>query len=154
MTLPPIIKSIQVSLPPDQAFDLFTRRMGEWWPLHTHACSPYALKAPARSVHVPDLVGGTVVETMSNGSTAPWGTVTEHLPAKRFAMTWHPGYEPELATYLSIDFVPEGGGTRITLTHSGWDARPDPAAARENYDGGWDGVLGQQYAEAARRMAA
>jgi uncharacterized protein YndB with AHSA1/START domain len=35
------------------------------------------------------------------------------------------------------------GSTLVELTHTGWERRPDGAAARENYDTGWTFVLRQ-----------
>ena len=31
MSIAPVTASVRVPLPPDTAFDLFTRRIGEWW---------------------------------------------------------------------------------------------------------------------------
>ncbi len=36
-TIPAVLRSVEVSIPPERAFDVFTRRMGEWWPMHTHS---------------------------------------------------------------------------------------------------------------------
>jgi uncharacterized protein YndB with AHSA1/START domain len=149
MTLPPIIKTLQVPLPPDRAFDLFTRRMGEWWPLATHAVSAEVCKAPAAGVMVPQEVGGVVLETLADGKTTPWGTVTIFQPGRCFAMTWHPGTDPARATLVTVDFQAQGNGTQVTLTHSGWERREDADAARLSYDEGWEGLLRQAYASAA-----
>ena len=32
----PVRQSVEVPLPPDDAFDLFTAGIGEWWPYKTH----------------------------------------------------------------------------------------------------------------------
>jgi uncharacterized protein YndB with AHSA1/START domain len=149
MTLSPLIKSVLVPLAPGPAFDLFTRRMAEWWPLGTHSVSANALKARAAGVIVPPEVGAMVLETLADGTTAPWGTITAFEPGRRFAMTWHPGHDAGRATLVSVAFAVEGAGTRVTLTHSGWEAREDGPAARKSYDGGWEGVLGRDFAQAA-----
>jgi uncharacterized protein YndB with AHSA1/START domain len=153
MTLMPLVKTVTVPLAPNAAFDLFTHRMAEWWPLGTHAVSPFALKAAASGVLVPPRVGGVVLETMADGTTAPWGTVTAFEPGQCFAMTWHPGSDPAHSTAVSVAFDAEGTGTRVTLTHSGWERREDGVAARASYDTGWNGVIGQDYAGAAGARA-
>lgn len=81
MTLPPIIKTLQVPLAPDRAFDLFTLRMGESWPLATHAVSAEVCKAPATGVEVPQEVGGIVLKTLADGNTASPGEPHD-LPAR------------------------------------------------------------------------
>ena len=36
-TIEAVIRSIDVSIEPDRAFELFTRRMGEWWPMQSYS---------------------------------------------------------------------------------------------------------------------
>lgn len=144
-----LIKTLVVPIPPDRAFDLFTRRMGEWWPLHSHAVSAHVCKAPARAVLVPETPGEAVMETMADGTTAPWGRVTVCDKDRLFAMTWHPGTPESQATHVEVNFAATCAGTRVTLTHGGWGNRPDGAAVRANYDKGWDGVLLADFANFA-----
>jgi hypothetical protein len=41
-----------------------------------------------------------------------------------------------------VRFLPEAGGTRVELTHTGWEALGDLAADyRTGYESGWVGVL-------------
>lgn len=144
-----LIKTLVVPIPPDRAFDLFTRRMGEWWPLHSHAVSAHVCKAPARAVLVPETLGEMVMETMADGTTAPWGRVTACDKDRLFAMDWHPGVPAAQATHVEVNFAAESAGTRVTLTHGGWANRSDGIAVRANYDKGWDGVLLADFANFA-----
>ena len=42
-----------------------------------------------------------------------------------------------------MQFVPDGGATRVELEHRGWeDVEVDGSEKRSNYDAGWDVVLG------------
>jgi hypothetical protein len=42
-----------------------------------------------------------------------------------------------------LRFEPEGEGTRVELTHAGWETYPDGGeAASAGYASGWDVVLG------------
>ena len=36
-------------------------------------------------------------------------------------MTWHPGRDEKTAQELSVRFVPEAGGTRVAVVHTGWE---------------------------------
>ena len=41
-----------------------------------------------------------------------------------------------------MSFSQTDRGTRVVLTHTGWDALERGSALRESYDVGWDLVLG------------
>ena len=71
----------------------------------------------------------------------------------RVAFSWHAGTPEAEATSVEVTFTPGGpGSTVVRLVHSGWERRPDGAAAREGYDSGWDPVI-SAFAGAARLPA-
>jgi Activator of Hsp90 ATPase homolog 1-like protein len=135
--LTPLVKQVRVPCQPKQAFELFTARMSEWWPLQTHSVG----EERAATVRLDGRVGGQLVEHLEDGRTDLWGTVTDWQPPTRFAMTWHPGRSADQATTVEVTFTPDGSSTIVTLTHSGWSNRDQPATARRSYDSGWDLVL-------------
>jgi hypothetical protein len=50
---------------------------------------------------------------------------------------------------VEVVFAPEAGGTRVTLTHAGWELLGDRSEKmRSNYDAGWDFVL-QHFVDSA-----
>src|ERR1700733_11297675 len=121
----PIRKTVTVPVPPQRAFELFTARIGEWWPLATHSVG----EDQAISVAFGDGIGGSIVEALADGTTSVWGAVT----------AWHAGTPVAEATSVEVTFTPdEHGHTVVELVHSGWDNRPDGAAARAGYETGWD----------------
>jgi uncharacterized protein YndB with AHSA1/START domain len=76
-----------------------------------------------------------------------WRIVVEAMePESRFAFRWHPyavdptvDYSAEAPTHVEFRLEPEGGGTRLTVTESGFDRLPAhrrDLAYRMN-DGGW-----------------
>lgn len=141
MTTPdvdPLIKTARVGLPPTEAFDLFTARMSVWWPLATHSVG----LDRATDVAVEPRVGGSIVETIADGSTSVWGTIEVWDPPNRLRFTWHPGTPPGEATLVEVRFRDADTGTTVELIHTGWERRPDGAAARAQYDPGWDFVFG------------
>jgi len=85
--------------------------------------------------------GGQIVETLRDGSTTVWGTVSGWEPPWRVAFSWHPGQPVEDSTQIEVSFTAAGAVTRVTLIHSGWETRPDGSTARQGYDSGWDVVL-------------
>jgi uncharacterized protein YndB with AHSA1/START domain len=76
-----------------------------------------------------------------------WNVVVKAMePEKLFAFTWHPyaidpkqDYSKETPTLVEFKLEPNGSGTRLTLTESGFDKVPAGRrleAFRMN-DGGW-----------------
>ena len=136
MAIAPIEKKLRVPLDPAAAFDLFTRDLVRWWPLAQYSCGG----GDALDVQFETRVGGAVIERTRTGERHTWGTVTAWDPPHRFSMTWHPGVPVAQATQLTVEFsAAQGGGTDVHLVHDGWETRD--AQARDNYDGGWQGVL-------------
>ncbi len=144
----PVRKSVTVPAAPQRAFELFTAHMHEWWPLATHSVGA----EDAVSVTFGAGAGAAITETMADGTTCRWGTVTHWEPPYRVAFTWHAGTPETEATRVDVTFTPSGpDSTVVRLIHSGWERRPDGASARENYDSGWDPVIGS-FASAALRL--
>jgi uncharacterized protein YndB with AHSA1/START domain len=144
--LDPVIKELHVPMSPTEAFALFTQGIKRWWPLRSHSCS---LDASA-DLHVPGRAGAQVIEHTTQGKRYVWGTVLVWEPPHRFAMSWHPGTDPEHATRLEVQFAAAGDGCALRVVHAGWSARGASAAgARDQYDRGWVSVLAQFSALAA-----
>jgi uncharacterized protein YndB with AHSA1/START domain len=141
--LPPLEMNVTVPLTPAEAFELFTRDIGAWWPLATHSvCGADAATCAFE--------GGELVETSRDGSRHVWGRVLAWEPPTRVTLTWHPGREEASGQELELRFVGAGDGCRVELEHSGWE-RLGPAAdaVRTGYAGGWQHVIGTLYRRAA-----
>ena len=139
--LQPIVKSIEVDRPLDEAFRMFTGEMAGWWPLASHSVGG----ADARWCGIEGRVGGRVFERTTAGEEHVWGTVTVWEPPRRVAFTWHPGQPSDPHTEVELRFAETAGGrTWIELEHRNWEAIGDRAGeVRQNYVGGWDFVLGE-----------
>ena len=60
--------------------------------------------------------------------------------------TWYPDRTAESSQDIEVRFEPEGSGTRLTLTHTGWERLGKEARkARRGYPIGWAYVM-QLYA--------
>jgi uncharacterized protein YndB with AHSA1/START domain len=132
--VPSIVKTVVVPIDQARAFELFTAGIGTWWPLATHSVGGETSRGVA-------VTSTAIVETFEDGTTTSWGEVVAWQPPSRFVVTWHPGSDagPE-QTQVAVSFEPASGGTLVRLEHSGWE-RIAPAR-RDNYDSGWDVVLG------------
>ncbi len=136
----PVRKTRTVPIEPQRAFDLFTARIGTWWPLASHSIA----EADAVDVRFEPRVGGRVIEVTKNGGEHPWADVIAWDPPHRFVVAWHPSVEPDAATILEVRFIPtEDGGTQVELEHREWEelGPSQGDAVRGGYESGWDSVL-------------
>lgn len=69
-------------------------------------------------------------------------------PLKLFAFRWHPGAKPDTGpdaptTLVTFELEEVPGGTRLTITESGFDALPleERAKAFTENEGGWEAQL-------------
>jgi uncharacterized protein YciI/uncharacterized protein YndB with AHSA1/START domain len=138
--LPPLHREVTVALDPQQAFELFTKRIGDWWPM-----AMLSVFGQGSSVAFTD--DGRLLERHGEQATS-WGEVTEWEPGERLAITWHPGHGEDEASHLTVTFSAYGEQTLVTLVHTGWEAYDDAITVRDEYAGGWPKVLAQFIAAA------
>ncbi len=117
MTISPIRCSIEVKLPPPRTFELFTRRMGDWWPKGM---------TPAPASHVDVVIepheGGRWYERDAQGRELQWGVVLAYEPPSRLMLGWQLNcdwrYDPTLLTEVELTFTrTDSGGTLVSLEH-------------------------------------
>jgi uncharacterized protein YndB with AHSA1/START domain len=131
-------KTVTVDCAVEEAFRVFTEDATSWWPARTHSIHGEAVTA----VVFEGRVGGEVYEVASSGDRAHWGTVLSWEPPGRLVLAWEvsPGVT---GTEVEVRFVPDGDATRVELEHRGWERAAEGAAEkRDDYDTGWDYVLG------------
>lgn len=149
-----IEKTVHVAVPPETAFRIFSERLDTWWPVESHSLSAQDGARP-RAVTVDPRLGGAILETKPDGSTAPWAVITEWTPNEKIALDWFVGRDPSEATQVEILFLPEETGTRVILTHDGFDRLGAAAdTMRLGYHTGWDLVLGARFTAACAARAA
>jgi uncharacterized protein YndB with AHSA1/START domain len=122
--------SVQVAVPPERAFRIFTEEIDQWW---RHG-REFRAAAPRPSVvHLEPGVGGRLFESFEgrNGpKVLPTGTITVWEPPARFVFDWRAlNFAPAERTEVEVRFVASGSGTLVTVIHRGWSAiRPDHPA--------------------------
>ncbi len=139
MTVAPIRREILVAAPADRAFELFTGRIGDWWPL-----ARFGVFGDGTVAFEGSTPGNREIVERSGDRVSVWAQVTEWNPPGALGFTWHPGTDPARATSVRVTFSAEGEQTLVTVEHSGWDVLADPelaAAAANEYGQGWPGVL-------------
>ena len=136
-----IRKSLTVAAPVERAFEVFTERIGSWWPLEHYSIGGDQVEA----VVIDQREGGRVYERSKDGSEAEWADVLAWEPPNRLVLRWRVNPKSP-ATEVEVHFSPEGEGmTRVELEHRGWEAFTDEAltTSRAGYSEGWDLVLGR-----------
>jgi uncharacterized protein YndB with AHSA1/START domain len=143
--IPPVVKTVTVRAPPARAFEMFARDIARWWPLASHHVAP----DPVECCIEPH-VGGRILERAANGHETPWGVVPAYDPPHRLAFSWFVGIAPEQAQLIEIRFAAAEGGTRVELTHTGWEKLGEAAGrTRDAYDRGWATVFEYSFADYA-----
>lgn len=139
MTLEPIHQTVTVHCGIAHAFDVFTTRMGDWWPARGHSMGEDQIE----TIVIEGRVGGRIFERWRNGEEASWGEVTVWDPPRRLALSWMPNPTAPAATEVDVEFeAVSDASTRVRLTHSAWErfgeAGPEK---RDQYEQGWPQVL-------------
>jgi hypothetical protein len=136
--LPPLLRSVTVKLDQTAAFTRFTERFADWWPSKTFSIGGTAIKRIVFETHE----GGLIFEEHTDGRRFQWGVVEAWEPPSRVRFKWHPSREFESAQDVELEFIPDGTGTRVELTASGWEHWGEGAEkARKGYGLGWGYVL-------------
>ena len=98
-----IRKTVLVDFAPAEAFELFTARIGSWWPVGTHSYGG----EDVTDVVLEQRVGGRLYEVTEAGEQ-DWGSVLEWDPPSRFVLDWQIG--EARGTEVEVRFSPEGRG--------------------------------------------
>ena len=150
MTVAPVLRATHVHRSPQDAFALFTERIGAWWPLRSHGM----FGAGSGGLEFRD---GRLVERSVTGDESVWGEVVVWEPPTRLVITWHPGNGDGPASEVEVTFVGDDDGTRVELVHRGWESfgDADRIARRDGYVGPstWGAVL-DHYTDIADKLGA
>jgi hypothetical protein len=131
---PPIRQSTLVGGTRQHTFEVFTRRMADWWPVVPFSAGGERV----RSILLEESVGGTVVEVWDDGTTRAWGDVVEWDPPTGFTMTWNVTGTP---TFVTLRFQAVADRlTRVELEHHGWERLTEAELGADcALPGGYDG---------------
>lgn len=130
-----LTKTVLLPLPPARAFALFTEQASAWWPedrRHT--------KDPASEIAM--LASGRFFERSRAGVEVELGRVRKWSPPGLLELDFYVATGPDKPTDVTITFVAEGAGTRVTVeqrptraSEAVWSERAPRFAAS------WDRVL-------------
>jgi Activator of Hsp90 ATPase homolog 1-like protein len=137
MTPPPLKISFDLACPAAHAFEVWTLRIGTWWP------SDHTVTGHPDQVVLQAGVGGRIFERTADGVEHDWGHVTGWDPPKQLTYLWHLGADPSNATEVEIQFLPLGeAATRVEIEHRGWEVLGDAGSQwRDRNRDGWSTLL-------------
>lgn len=124
-----VIVSLRVKATPQEAFEVFTREIGQWW-------RPNALfqLTPRGDGVLRFEDGARLVTTLPDGKEFEIGRVTAWAPGERLAFSWRQAtFAPEQQTFVEVRFEAVAEETRVTVEHRGWDTIPQEHAARHGF---------------------
>jgi hypothetical protein len=138
VTIEPLRLSFEIACPRDHAFEVWTTRMGAWWP-KGHSTSG----DPRTVVTLEPRLGGRIYERTSDDRRIDWGEITAWDPPRSLTYLWHIGREASQATVVELSFVDNGDETtRLDIVHSGWEQLGAEAVEYRNANtNGWQTLL-------------
>ena len=134
----PLRLTFTVDCDPAHAFEVWTARFSQWWP-RSHSVSGDA----GADVVLEPWLGGRIFEREPDGTEHVWGEVTQWDPPRSLGYLWHIRRDRSDATDVLITFDDgDGGTTRMTIEHTGWERLgADAQQWRDANLGGWSSLL-------------
>jgi uncharacterized protein YndB with AHSA1/START domain len=145
--------SVAVTVEPEEAFDLFARRLAAWWPPE-YSWSQDVLE----DIGIEPYEGGLCFERGPHGFRCDWGRVLAWDPPRRLLIAWQisPRREPEpnpaKASEVEVRFEGDGdGGTTVAVEHRAFERHGNGVKYAEMLGSpqGWPYIL-DRFAAAAR----
>jgi|GEM_PF-889108 len=129
----PIEHELEVAVSRTRAWDAYVHGLSEWWhPGWT------ATGSGLDRIEVEQRDGLRIVEHGRDGREVVWGEVIETIPGERFGHTFRLTHEGDATTVLVTFADLPHGGTRVHLTHSGWN---DSNQRGRELHAGWPKLL-------------
>jgi uncharacterized protein YndB with AHSA1/START domain len=152
ITAAPVRKSIRVNAPQAKAFEVFTARIGQWWPKSHHIGS-----APMTTAKIEPFAGGRWYHVSEDGSEYENGFVRVWQPPERLVVTWRLNSQFQLDdsvdSELDIRFLADGASaTQVELEHRITATDAEAIAAAVGAPNGWTAIMGV-YAQAAEAQS-
>jgi uncharacterized protein YndB with AHSA1/START domain len=141
-SLPAIIHERFLRCSVQDAFAVYTERIGEWWDPN-YSASPKSLRA----VTIEPRVGGRVFATHEDLGEHDWGEVTAWDPDHRLVHTFTLAQDPNAPSEVSVEFTDDdgGGGCNLRFAHGGWTEANSADRAKFN---DWPALL-ERFAQLA-----
>jgi uncharacterized protein YndB with AHSA1/START domain len=139
----PVRKSVRVKASQAHAFEVFTARIGKWWPIERAKASA----GPIVTTTMEPRVGGRWFETGVDGQETTVGHLLVWDPPRRFVVTWEVNCQfnadAAMASEVEVTFTAEGPDTTLVeLQHGKFEKMPEGGQiTRDRVNEGWPGML-------------
>jgi uncharacterized protein YndB with AHSA1/START domain len=143
--------SVDVEVPIERAFAIFTQEIGTWWdPSH------HILEAELAEMVFEPYVGGNIVDRGVDGSECRWARVLAYEPPTRVVFSWDVNLQwqvetdPEKTSEVEVRFSAEGPDrTHVDLEHRNIDRHGEGWERMRDAVGSPNGWNLQRFADAA-----
>jgi hypothetical protein len=134
----PIRIAFEVACPVPHAFEVWTARFGQWWPVDHTVSAEDGL-----TIVLEGHLGGRIFERTIDGLEHEWGEVTAWEPPGRLAYLWHLHRDRTDATEVEIRFIERDEATTLVeIEHRGWERLgAEGQTWRDRNHGGWATLL-------------
>jgi len=120
-------KEIIVDAPVEQAFAVFTERIGDFKPPEHNL-----LQVPIAATVFEPRVGGHIIDRGEDGTECRWASILAYDPPHRVCFSWDINLRwqleanPDKTSEVEVTFTPDGPArTRVVLTHRHLDRHGD-----------------------------
>ena len=128
--------SVQVAVPVEVAFEIFTEDIDLWW---RHGAKYRIAGRRPGKMGFEARLGGVVYETFeakAGPKTFEVGKVTGWEPPSRIELEWrNVNFRPDERTFVEVTFEVMGSGTLVTVRHFGHAALRPGHPVRHGLDG-------------------
>ncbi len=136
-----VVTEIDIAAPPARVFAALTdvQQLKQWW--ISSICEEVVWKMDARDGGEWSFSTSPASKTINAVNQFKCrGKILEFQPPHRLVYSWVANWndKPDAVTIVKWELTPTPGGTRLKVTHSGL---AEQKVAREDYRGGWPGVL-------------
>ena len=135
----PVRMTVRVRRNIEDAFDLFTRDIGSWWPLDRASFGGDR----ASELYMEPFVGGRFYERYIDGEEHTGGRVLRWEPPRLVSYSWqHDDWSAP--TEVEVRFIEEEATvTRVELEHRAWERLGGELGdrMRDTYNNGWPTVI-------------
>jgi uncharacterized protein YndB with AHSA1/START domain len=138
-----VVSEILIAAPPERVFQALIdpQQVLVWWTGENCRIRDFTLEPRRGGKWTYDTEPSKLTVTGVNQFHCE-GEVLEYDPPRALAYTWVANWHQDKSrrTVVHWELVADGVGTRLKVTHSGLGEEP---ASREDYSGGWTGVMQQ-----------